>query len=90
MDLLAPYFEKYYEVLPSIVCKRDRQYSETFMSMLSPAFLARQEDLKGFEAMLESTAAKEHSFFASFLKRNIETISMVQSARKLCAEYESK
>jgi hypothetical protein len=60
------------------------------MSMLSPSSLARQEDLDGFNAMLESPAAKEHDFFSDFLKKSIETITMVTAARKFCTEYKAQ
>jgi len=42
--LLIPYFDKYYETLPLIVEKRDREFAEQFMSILSPAFMARESD----------------------------------------------
>jgi hypothetical protein len=90
MELMKPYFEKYYSTLPTIVGQRDRQFSETFMSMLSPSFLARQEDLDNFNAMLESPEAKEHDFFNEFLKKTIETITMVTAAKKFCAEYKAQ
>lgn len=42
LDLISPYFEKYYQVLESIVETRDREFAEVFMEQLSPAFMARE------------------------------------------------
>ena len=44
LEMIKPYFSKFYEVLPGIVDKRDREFAEIFMNNLSPAFMAREED----------------------------------------------
>jgi len=54
-DLIMPYFEKYYEMLPKVAATRDREFTEIFMKNLTPAFMARDEDLKAFKAILEKT-----------------------------------
>lgn len=48
LDLIAPYFEKYYSILEHIVETRDREFSELFMEHLSPAFMARPQDEQAF------------------------------------------
>ncbi len=44
VDLLVPYFDKYYNILESIVETKDSAFAELFMTTLSPAFMARHED----------------------------------------------
>ena len=51
--MLINYFDKYYETLPLIVEKRDREFAEQFMSILSPAFMARESDEANFTKLLE-------------------------------------
>lgn len=41
LDLITPYFEKYFDVLGEVVEKRDREFAQRFMTILSPAFMAR-------------------------------------------------
>ena len=43
-DLMAPYFEKYYATLKRVVDTRDREFAESFIYSLSPAFNAREQD----------------------------------------------
>lgn len=43
-DLMAPYFEKYYATLKRVVDTRDREFAESFIYSLSPAFNARDQD----------------------------------------------
>jgi hypothetical protein len=78
MDLIQPYATKYYEVLPRIVEKRDREFSEKFMNIMNPCFLAREEDEQAFKTLRDSTAAKNNDFFDIFLKKQIETINMTK------------
>jgi hypothetical protein len=89
MALIEPYAAKYYEVLPRVVEKRDREFTEKFMTMMSPAFLARPEDESAFTSMRESNAAKNHDFFDIFLKKSIETINMTKASRHLCETYKT-
>ena len=53
--MLIPYFDKYYETLPLIVEKRDREFAEQFMSILSPAFMARESDEANFTKLLDKS-----------------------------------
>jgi hypothetical protein len=46
--LIQPFFPRYYQVLESIVETRDREFAESFMSILSPAFMARDVDERNF------------------------------------------
>jgi len=84
--LIAPYFEKYYAILEHIVETRDREFSEAFMDQMSPAFMARDQDEKCFQAMLER-CTPERQFFALFLKKQIETMEVTRKSRYLCENY---
>jgi len=41
-ELMAPYFEKYYASIKRVIDTRDREFAESFMNSLSPAFNARE------------------------------------------------
>lgn len=84
LDLLVPYFAKYFDVLGEIVEKRDREFAERFMMIFSPAFMAREEDEKAFRDYLRNPAFAERNFFVLFLKEQMETIEKVRKSRKLC------
>jgi hypothetical protein len=84
-DLIEPYFEKYYEILPDIIEKRDREFAQIFMSGLSPAFMARDSDEHHFKSLLERANAEKH-FYIQFLKQQLEVIDTARKARKLCEE----
>lgn len=60
------------------------------MNHLSPAFMARDVDLKKFQAMQNDSNPE---FFTLFLKKQIESIEVSKKARLLCesfAPYEIK
>ena len=40
-ELLRPFHDRYYEILPQVVEKRNREFAEIFMAHLSPAYEAR-------------------------------------------------
>ena len=67
-DLIEPYFEKYFEVLPEIVDKKDREFAQIFMSGCSPAFMARESDEQHFKTLLEKANPEKH-FYVQFLKQ---------------------
>jgi hypothetical protein len=46
--LIEPYFEQYYSILEKVVEVREREFAESFMNNLSPAFMARETDEKTF------------------------------------------
>jgi len=48
LDLIKPYFKKYYEMLPEIIKTRDREFAEIFMNNMNPAFMAGDDDLEAF------------------------------------------
>jgi hypothetical protein len=54
LDLIQPYFEKYFDVLGEVVLKKDREYSEIFMNTLSPAFMANEQVEKAFREYLRN------------------------------------
>ena len=87
MDLIQGYASKYYQVLPRMVEKRDREFTEKFMNIMNPCFLAREEDEKEFAAMRETDAAKSHDFFDIFLKKQLETIDLTKRSRYLCETF---
>lgn len=80
---------KYYEVLPQIVDKRDRQFSEVFMSTCSPAFMGREEDETAWKALADGPVAAANSFFTIFIKEQIEIIGLTQKSRILCETYKT-
>lgn len=83
LKLLEPYFEKYYANLRTVVETRNREFAEIYMEHLSPAFMARDEDLVEFTEILKQ-ANPEQEFFILFLKRQIETIDIIKRSRVLC------
>ena len=84
LDLIQPYFEKYFDVLGEIVEKKDREYCETFMNMLSPAFMARESEEKAFREFLRNPVYQDRDFFIIFLKKQMEVIETVRKSRALC------
>jgi len=48
LDLIEPYFDQYYSILEKVVEVREREFAESFMNNLSPAFMARETDEKTF------------------------------------------
>jgi hypothetical protein len=46
LDLIQPYIEMYYDVLPVLITKLDRQRAEAFMRKVCPAIRASDNDLK--------------------------------------------
>lgn len=86
LDLISPYFDRYYGVLEKVVNERDREFAELFMQNLSPAFMARDRDLKEFQSLLDRTS-EERDFFILFLKKQIETIDITKKSRHLCETF---
>lgn len=68
LDLMAPYFEKYYATLKRVIDTRDREFAESFMQSLSPAFMAREQDENAFTELLGRCTEDSH-FFTIFLKK---------------------
>ena len=85
LDLITPYFEKYYAHLQKVVDQRDREFALTFINGLSPAFMAREKDESAFKELLDKNTEESH-FFTLFLKREVERIDVIKKARKLCEE----
>ena len=86
LDLITPYFENYYNVIEKIVEIRDREFAESFMNNLSPAFMARDVDEKNFSDILARTNP-DKEFFILFLKKQIETMDITKRSRVLCETY---
>ena len=84
LELMTPYFEKYYAILKNVVDTRDREFAQVFMNGLSPAFMARDQDETAFKELLGKTTDPTH-FFTLFLKKQIDTIEIIKKARALCA-----
>ena len=61
MDLLEPYFDKFYEIIPTIIEKRDREFAEVFLG-LCPTFMARDHDETKIKELLDK-ADTEKKFF---------------------------
>ena len=84
MDLILPYFDRYFDVLGEVVEKRDREFAERFMTTLSPAFMARESDEKSFRDYLRYPSFADRNFFILFLKKQMEVIDSVRKSRVLC------
>lgn len=80
---MEPYFDKYYDLLHTVVETRNREFAEIFISHLSPAFLARESDLVRFTEILKA-AKPDNEFFILFLKKQIEMIELTTRSRSLC------
>ena len=50
---MKPFFEKYYDIVKKVVDERDREFAQAFMNALSPSFMAREEDKKKFQELLD-------------------------------------
>ena len=84
LDLIQPYFVKYFDVLGEVVEKKDREFAEVFMNTLSPAFMARESEENAFREYLRNPAYQERDFFLRFLKKQMEVIETVRKSRTLC------
>lgn len=51
LDLIQPYFDKFFEIVHDVVEKKDREFHQTFCMNLSPAFLATPEVEEKFKAL---------------------------------------
>ena len=87
LDLMTPYFEKYYGIVNKIVESRDREFAEVFMAHLSPAFMAREEDNTAFGELLKNANEEKYEYFVLFLKKQIEAIDVIKRSRNLCETF---
>lgn len=85
LDLITPYFEKYYDIVHDFVETRDREQAQIFIGSLSPAFLARDQDEQRFKALLEKANPEKH-FYVQFLKQQLEAIDIIRRSRVLCQD----
>lgn len=83
---MEPYFEKYYATLKRVVDTRDREFAESFMQSLSPAFMARESDETAFNELL-SRCSEETHFFTIFLKKQVDMIELIKKSRHLCETF---
>lgn len=83
LDLIKPYFDKFYKVCEKVVNEKDREYAEIFINGCSPAFMARDEDQAAFQEILDRSD-KEKNFFILFLKKQIEAVEVAKKSRTLC------
>jgi len=84
LDLIQPYFTKYFDILGEVIDKKDREFAEVFMNTMSPAFMARDQDEEAFRTYLRNPTFKERNFFILFLKKQMEIIETVRKSRQLC------
>jgi len=68
LELITPYFEKYYNEVNKVVETRDREFAEVFTQSMSPAFMARSCDEACFKELQEK-CNKDRDFFVLFLKK---------------------
>ena len=85
-DLLVPFIDRYFEILPEINEKRDKEFARKFNLFVTPARLGRLEDLERFKALLAKTTEPTHPF-TLFLKNQVEIIESIQKSRELCEKY---
>ena len=90
LELMTPYFEKYYAILKKVVDERDREFAQAFMNGMSPASLARDADETAFKELLNKATGGPTHFFTMFLKKQVETIESAKKARTYCVEQEKK
>lgn len=50
---MVPFFDRYYANLKNVVETRNREFAEVYMEHLTPAFMARDEDLVQFTEILK-------------------------------------
>lgn len=84
LDLIEPYFTKYFDMLGMVVDRKDREYAEAFMNTLSPAFMATEQIESQFREYLRNPVYQDRNFFVLFLKKQMEIIETVRKSRKLC------
>ena len=87
-ELIAPSFETYYEVIELIVEKMDREYAEAFCTMLSPATLAREEDVLAFKRCLPQK--QNDSFLSTFVQKQLDIIENIRRGREIYENYKSE
>jgi hypothetical protein len=86
LELMVPYFEKYYSIVNKIVETREREFVEVFINSLSPAFMAREQDETAFNELLKRSN-DEKEYYTLFLKKQIETIDVTKKSRHLCETF---
>ena len=89
LDLMKPFFDKYYDTVKKVVDERDREFAQAFMNALSPACMAREEDKKKFEELYGNTSDSTH-FFTLFLQKEKTLIEIAEKARKVCTDLKEK
>lgn len=88
LDLIKPFFAKYYECLQKVAETRDREFTEVFMNHLNPSFMGGEEDLAQFTSIL-SKVNPEQEFVVNFLKKQIESIELFRKSRALCEKFKA-
>lgn len=83
LELITPYFAKYYAGIKDVVEKRDREFALVYMRGLSPTFMVRDEDINQVTDLLTKFTDPNH-FFTLFLKKELETMEVRKKARELC------
>lgn len=88
LELIKPYFQKFYDIILDIVEKKDREFSEVFMNRMSPSFMATENDEAELKRILEATKP-DRNFFILFLKKQLETIDTIKKSRHLCENFKT-
>ena len=60
---MAPYHEKYLDILPEVIEKRDREFAQHFCYSLSHATRATEKDEAAFKALLDKKLYDDTHFF---------------------------
>jgi aminopeptidase N len=81
-DLLAPYVERYFEALPGIFEREEREFSGTYFSNLWPSYLVDRPTLERAQRLLAATPES-----STLLRRSLrEAIDDLERAVK-CREF---
>lgn len=71
MDLITPYFSKYYEIVNQVVEKLDRENAESFVVNLCPSFMAREEDEEKLNELLKN-CNPDKNYFKLLIQKFLE------------------
>ena len=81
MDIIAPYFEKYYEILPILNKGTSFKYLESFFHSLLPTMQIADQHIVKLVALKNETADSEHNF-TKMLQDGIEILVRCMQIRE--------
>ena len=81
LDIIAPYFEKYYEILPILNKGTSFKYLESFFHSLLPTMQIADQHIVKLVALKNETADSEHNF-TKMLQDGIEILVRCMQIRE--------